>query len=117
MRKILEIDPKAKIARVEPGVICDELAKATKPFSLTWGPKPATHSRCGFGGMISNNCGGMNAHYAGIAVHNVEALDVVLYDGRLPEASTSRVRLQFGRAASESGRSFQSRARSSELAH
>lgn len=81
MRKILEIDPKNKIARVEPGVICDELAEATKHYSLTWGPKPATHSRCGFGGMLSNNCGGMNAQYAGIAVHNVEALDVVLYDG------------------------------------
>ncbi|MGH7282144.1 MAG: FAD-binding and (Fe-S)-binding domain-containing protein, partial [Polyangiaceae bacterium] len=70
-----------RIARVEPGVICDELAHATKPFGLTWGPKPATHSRCGFGGMISNNCGGMNAQYSGIAVHNVEALDVALYDG------------------------------------
>ena len=81
MRKILEIDPTRRIARVEPGVICDELSKAAKPFGLTWGPKPATHSRCGFGGMISNNCGGMNAQYAGIAVHNVEALDVALYDG------------------------------------
>lgn len=82
MRKILEVDPQRRIARVEPGVICDELAAAAKPYDLTWGPKPATHSRCGFGGMISNNCGGMNAQYAGICVHNVEALDVILYDGR-----------------------------------
>ncbi|MEO8799237.1 MAG: FAD-binding and (Fe-S)-binding domain-containing protein [Polyangiaceae bacterium] len=82
MRRIVEIDAKNRIARVEPGVICDELSNAVKPYDLTWGPKPATHSRCGFGGMLSNNCGGMNAQYAGIAVHNVEALDVVLYDGR-----------------------------------
>ncbi|HEY6463430.1 MAG TPA: FAD-binding oxidoreductase, partial [Polyangiaceae bacterium] len=81
MRKILELDPARRIARVEPGVVCDELSDAAKPHRLTWGPKPATHSRCGFGGMISNNCGGMNAQYAGIAVHNVEALEVLLYDG------------------------------------
>ncbi|HEY3821871.1 MAG TPA: FAD-linked oxidase C-terminal domain-containing protein [Polyangiaceae bacterium] len=81
MRHIIAIDPDSRIARVEPGVICDELTAATKPHGLTWGPKPATHSRCGFGGMLSNNCGGMNAQYSGIAVHNVEALDVILYDG------------------------------------
>ncbi len=80
MRRILAIDPQARTARVEPGVVCDELTDAAKAHRLTWGPKPATHSRCGFGGMLSNNCGGMNAHYAGIAVHNVEALDVALYD-------------------------------------
>jgi FAD/FMN-containing dehydrogenase/Fe-S oxidoreductase len=81
MRRIVAIDPARRIARVEPGVVCDELTEATKGYDLTWGPKPATHSRCGFGGMLSNNCGGMNAQYSGIAVHNVEALDVVLYDG------------------------------------
>jgi FAD/FMN-containing dehydrogenase/Fe-S oxidoreductase len=81
MRRILAIDAQTRTARVEPGVICDELSDAAKVHRLTWGPKPATHSRCGFGGMISNNCGGMNAQYAGIAVHNVEALDVALYDG------------------------------------
>ncbi|HEY2368713.1 MAG TPA: FAD-binding oxidoreductase, partial [Polyangiaceae bacterium] len=81
MRRIALLDPRRRIARVEPGVICDELDEAAKPFDLAWGPKPATHSRCGFGGMLSNNCGGMNAQYAGIAVHNVEALEVALYDG------------------------------------
>jgi FAD/FMN-containing dehydrogenase/Fe-S oxidoreductase len=81
MRRIVEIDASERRARVEPGVICEELSDAAKKFSLTWGPQPATHSRCGFGGMISNNCGGMHAQYAGIAVHNVEALDVALYDG------------------------------------
>jgi FAD/FMN-containing dehydrogenase/Fe-S oxidoreductase len=81
MRRILAVDPVARLAVVEPGVICDELTDATKRHGLTWGPKPATHSRCGFGGMLANNCGGMNAQYSGIAVHNVEELDVALYDG------------------------------------
>ncbi len=81
MRTILALDPSRRLARVEPGVICDELSRAAAPYKLTWGPQPATHSRCGFGGMLSNNCGGMHAQYAGIAVHNVEALEVLLYDG------------------------------------
>ncbi|HTV24267.1 MAG TPA: FAD-dependent oxidoreductase, partial [Polyangiaceae bacterium] len=81
MDHILELDPEARRARVEPGVVCDRLVEAARPHGLTWGPKPATHDHCCFGGMIANNCGGMHAQYAGIAVHNVEALDVVLYDG------------------------------------
>jgi len=79
--RILEIDPAAKLARVELGVVCDDLVRAARPFGLTWGPKPATHSRCCFGGMLANNCGGMHAQINGTAVNNVEALDVLLYDG------------------------------------
>jgi FAD/FMN-containing dehydrogenase/Fe-S oxidoreductase len=79
--RILAIDPIAKRARVELGVVCDDLVQATRPFGITWGPKPATHNRCCFGGMLANNCGGMHAQMNGIAVHNVEALDVLLYDG------------------------------------
>jgi FAD/FMN-containing dehydrogenase/Fe-S oxidoreductase len=79
--RILALDPDAKRARVEMGVVCDELVRAARPFGITWGPKPATHDRCCFGGMLANNCGGMQAQMNGIAVNNVEALDVLLYDG------------------------------------
>lgn len=79
--RILAIEPDVKRARVELGVVCDDLVHAVKPFGITWGPKPATHNRCCFGGMLANNCGGMHAQMNGIAVENVEALDVVLYDG------------------------------------
>jgi FAD/FMN-containing dehydrogenase/Fe-S oxidoreductase len=81
MKRILAIDPLRKRARVELGVVCDSLVDAAKHFNLTWGPKPATHSRCCFGGMLANNCGGMNAQWNGTAVKNTEALDVLLYDG------------------------------------
>lgn len=81
MNRIVWLDPEARLAAVEPGVVCDELVEAGKPFGLTWGPQPATHSHCCFGGMLGNNCGGMRAQMNGIAVQNVEALDVVLYDG------------------------------------
>lgn len=81
MNRVLAFDPDARLAWVEPGLVCDDLVRLAKPHGLTWGPKPATHDRCCFGGMLANNCGGMEAQLAGIAVHNVEALDVVLYDG------------------------------------
>jgi FAD/FMN-containing dehydrogenase/Fe-S oxidoreductase len=81
MNRILWVDPTARRAAVEPGVVCDDLVVKARPFGLTWGPKPATHDHCCFGGMLSNNCGGRQAQMNGIAVNNVEALDVLLYDG------------------------------------
>jgi FAD/FMN-containing dehydrogenase/Fe-S oxidoreductase len=81
MTRILALDPSLRRARVEPGVICDELVDAARPHGLMWGPKPATHDRCCYGGMLANNCGGMEAQYGGLAVSNVESLEVVLYDG------------------------------------
>ncbi|HEX4473859.1 MAG TPA: FAD-binding and (Fe-S)-binding domain-containing protein, partial [Polyangiaceae bacterium] len=81
LNAILEVDGPKRLARVEPGVICDQLSDAAKPHGLAWGPSPATHDHCAFGGMLANNCGGMHAQYAGIAVHNVEAMDIALYDG------------------------------------
>jgi FAD/FMN-containing dehydrogenase len=81
MNRILALDPRARRARVQPGVVCDDLVDAARPFGVTWGPKPATHDRCCFGGMLSNNCGGMHAQMNGVAANNVESLDVLLYDG------------------------------------
>jgi FAD/FMN-containing dehydrogenase/Fe-S oxidoreductase len=82
MNRLLEMNPAERTARVEPGLICDDLARAAAPHGLTWGPQPATHDHCCFGGMLGNNCGGMRAQYSGIAVHNVEAMRVALYDGQ-----------------------------------
>ena len=79
--RVLGIEPARRRARVEPGVICDSLTEQSEPLGLTWGPQPATHTHCCFGGMLGNNCGGMRAQQAGIAVHHVEAMDVALYDG------------------------------------
>ncbi len=81
LNRILDVDLVEKRARVELGVVCDDLVDRIAPHGLTFGPKPATHNRCCFGGMLANNCGGMQAQMNGVAVHNVEALEVLLYDG------------------------------------
>jgi FAD/FMN-containing dehydrogenase/Fe-S oxidoreductase len=103
---LVELDPERRRARVEPGLICDDLVRAAAPFGLTWGPKPATHDRCCFGGMLANNCGGMEAQLGGIAVHNVEALDVLLYDGTTLHLGWM-TEDEFERAARADGRSGQ----------
>ena len=79
--RVLELDARARLARVEPGVVCDALRGAAERHGLTFGPDPATHSRCTLGGMIGNNSCGAHSVMAGKTVENIEALEVLTYDG------------------------------------
>ncbi len=81
LHNIVELNPQQKYARVQPGTICDTLRDAAKPYILTWGPDPATHDHCTFGGMLGNNSCGVHAQMAGKAGENVLSMDIVLYDG------------------------------------
>src|SRR5260370_13915 len=62
---VLELDPAAKSARVEPGIILDGLRNEAEKHTLPLGPDPATHNRCTIGGMIGNNSCGVHALMAG----------------------------------------------------
>jgi FAD/FMN-containing dehydrogenase len=81
MARILEIDPVRRIARVQPGVVLDTLRNAAEKHHLTFAPDPASHDRCTIGGMIGNNSCGVHSVMAGKTDDNIEALDVILYDG------------------------------------
>ncbi len=81
MRSILALDPNKRSARVQPGIVLDALRDAAEEHQLTFAPDPATHSRCTLGGMIGNNSCGVHALMGGKTVDNIEALDVLLYDG------------------------------------
>jgi len=81
MNRIVEMNPDAHYARVQPGLVLDELRHAASTHGLTFGPDPATHNRNTLGGMIGNNSCGIHSMMAGETVDNVETLDVVLYDG------------------------------------
>ena len=85
MTRILEIDPETRTARVEPGVVLDDLRRAAEVHGLTFGPDPATHAWCTLGGMIGNNACGAHALFAGKTVDNVERLRIVLYGGETLE--------------------------------
>src|SRR5574338_819782 len=81
LRSIVELDHEAMRARVQPGLVLDRLREKAEEHDLTYGPDPATHSRCTLGGMLGNNSCGVHSILAGVTADNVESLDVVLYDG------------------------------------
>src|SRR5579864_8403655 len=65
MAKIVGIDPVRKVARVQPGVVLDQLRNAAEKHHLTFAPDPASHDRCTIGGMIGNNSCGVHSVMAG----------------------------------------------------
>src|SRR6201993_2393105 len=95
MARILEIDPARRIARVQPGVVLDHLRAAAEKHHLTFAPDPATHDRCTLGGMIGNNSCGVHSVMAGKTDDNIEALDILTYDGlRMKVGATTPEELQ-----------------------
>ncbi len=81
LNHVLEVDPESRLARVEPGVVLDDLRAAAAPYGLTFGPDPSTHSRCTLGGMIGNNACGSHSVRWGKTADNVHELEVLRYDG------------------------------------
>ena len=95
MHSILDIDAAGRKARVEPGIVLDALRTEAELHDLTFAPDPATHSRCTLGGMIGNNSCGVHALMGGKTVDNIEALEILLYDGtRMRVGATSEAELE-----------------------
>ena len=78
---ILQIDPDARTARVEPGVVQSALQAAAAPYGLRFGPDPSTHNRCTIGGMIGNNACGPRALGYGKTADNVIGLEMITGSG------------------------------------
>ena len=81
MNAIREVDPERRLVTVEPGVVQAQLNAALLRHDLFFAPDPATKDRCNIGGMIGNNSCGAHSVAYGKTVDNVEALEVLLYDG------------------------------------
>ena len=77
LHRVGRIDPEARTAEVEPGVVQAALQAAARPYGLRFGPDPSTHNRCTIGGMIGNNACGSRALGYGRTSDNVVGLDVV----------------------------------------
>ena len=87
LNRLVSIDPASRIAEVEPGCVLDDLRKAAERHHLTFGPDPATHDHNTIGGMIGNNSCGVHSVMAGRTSDNVEALEILTYDGLRMEVS------------------------------
>ena len=81
MNRLLALDPDSREARVQPGLVNDQLREAAQQHGLTFAPDPATHRYCTLGGNIGNNSCGAHTVMGGKTVDNVIDLDVLLYDG------------------------------------
>lgn len=91
MRSVLEIDSAGRRARVQPGVVLDQLNNVLAPHALMFGPDVASSGQATIGGMIGNNSAGARSILYGRTVEHLIGLDVMLADG-------TRLRLRQGEA-------------------
>ncbi|MEV4043079.1 FAD-binding and (Fe-S)-binding domain-containing protein [Streptomyces sp. NPDC049744] len=82
MNRLVALDPEARTAVVQPGLVLDRLQDAAAPHGLRFGPDPSTHSRCTLGGMIGNNACGSHSVAWGTTADSVRELSVLTARGR-----------------------------------
>ena len=80
MNQIIEIDAERRVARVQPGVVQEQLNLAGARHGLAFGPDTSTRNRATLGGMIGNNSAGSQSVRYGMTIDHVRTLDVVLSD-------------------------------------
>ena len=81
--KILEIDPVALTARVQPGVRNLAVSEAAAPHGLFYAPDPSSQIACSIGGNVAENAGGVHCLKYGLTVHNILSVQVVTLDGEV----------------------------------
>ena len=85
LNSILDVDRGARTARVQPGVILDELNRSLASAGLQFGPDVATANRANLGGMAGNNSAGARSIVYGKTNDHVRRLEVILADGSRTE--------------------------------
>ena len=81
MHRVLEVNPEERWARVQPGVVQDEINAHVRALGLLFGPDTSTSSRATLGGMLGNNSGGSHSIAYGLTVNHVLEITAVLADG------------------------------------
>jgi FAD/FMN-containing dehydrogenase/Fe-S oxidoreductase len=81
LNRVLEVNAEEGWARVEPGVVQDELNHHVRPLGLLFGPDTSTSNRATLGGMLGNNSGGAHSIAYGLTVEHVIELTCLLADG------------------------------------
>ncbi|MCI0389719.1 MAG: FAD-binding oxidoreductase, partial [Acidobacteria bacterium] len=81
LNQVIEVNQEELWARVEPGLIQDELNRHLRPMGLLFGPDTSTANRATIGGMIGNNSGGSHSIAYGLTIDHVIELTALLADG------------------------------------
>ena len=85
LNRILSLDPDARVAVVEPGVINLAISAAAAPHGLLYAPDPSSQSVCTIGGNLAFNSGGAHCLKHGMTANHILGLRVVLPDGEAVE--------------------------------
>ena len=80
MNRVLAIDPQARTARVQPGLVLDELNAAAAPHRLRFAPDVSSSSRATVGGLIANNSSGARSVLYGKTIDHVLSVTMVMAD-------------------------------------
>ena len=81
MNRLLEVNGEEGWARVEPGLVQDELNHHVRSLGLLFGPDTSTSSRATLGGMLGNNSGGAHSIAYGLTIEHVLEVTGLLADG------------------------------------
>ena len=81
LNAIVDVDPVARTARVQPGVRNIEISEAAAPHGLFYAPDPSSQIACTIGGNVAENSGGIHCLKYGLTVHNVLAVRGLTVDG------------------------------------
>lgn len=85
LNHILEIDPAAGTARVQPGVRNLAISEAAAYYGMYYAPDPSSQIACSIGGNVAENSGGVHCLKYGLTVHNILRLRVLTIEGDLLE--------------------------------
>lgn len=90
LKTIIAIDPDARTAVVEPGVVNAMLTRAAAPFGLHYAPDPSSQTVCTIGGNVAENAGGPHCLKYGVTLNHVLAATVLLPDGEIVRLEAPR---------------------------
>jgi glycolate oxidase len=85
MNRILELDPLARTARVQPGVRNLQVSEAAAQHGLYYAPDPSSQIACSIGGNVAENSGGVHCLKYGLTVHNILRIRGFTIDGEVLE--------------------------------
>ncbi len=82
-KNIIDIDPLARVARLQPGVRNLAISEAAAEHGLYYAPDPSSQIACSIGGNVAENAGGVHCLKYGLTVHNVLKIEMVTVEGEL----------------------------------
>jgi glycolate oxidase subunit GlcD len=83
LKRIIAVDPIARTATVEPGVVNATLSKTVAPHGLHYAPDPSSQTACTLGGNFAENAGGPHCLKYGVTLNHAVRATVVLPDGEV----------------------------------